>query len=321
MSHEFSVGFSVREPAWHGLATIVGDYPGREEGMKLAGHDFTVVEKPIEVDQQTVTGWKALVRDDQENVLHVMPSSYGVVQPSTVWDIVDAMFGQDKDQNLRYETAGVLKGGRIIWVLVKLDEPVYVKGDTSPTLPFGLVSNTYDGSAAVRASATSVRVICWNTYSMSMFESARTNREFSFRHTANIMEHIADAKLAIQGIRQQHLEFIELAQELVRQTVSEGGMTYFVNRLIPMPEEALVSERVKANIDHARQSVWGVLNGGVTVDPAVRNTAYGLLQAGVEYVDHLRPHRNRETYFGRTMLRPERVKANVVLLAREAATL
>src|SRR5690242_8795690 len=46
MSAEFEQGFFVRVPAWHGLGTVLDDYPGREEAMRLAGHDWDIVELP-----------------------------------------------------------------------------------------------------------------------------------------------------------------------------------------------------------------------------------------------------------------------------------
>ena len=46
MSHEFVKGFfSNNEPAWHGLGKVLpeGVWPGREEAMILAGHNWKVV--------------------------------------------------------------------------------------------------------------------------------------------------------------------------------------------------------------------------------------------------------------------------------------
>jgi hypothetical protein len=42
------------------------------------------------------------------------------------------------------------------------------------------------------------------------------------------------------------------------------------------------------------------------------------VDAAFEYLDHLRGWRNRETYLGRCVLRPEPAKARVVAQVREA---
>ena len=55
-----------------------------------------------------------------------------------------------------------------------------------------------------------------------------------------------------------------------------------------------------------------------TVAP-LPDTAYKLVQAAGEYLDHLRPFRSRDTYLARTMLRNEPIKGNVVRLVRSLA--
>ena len=99
MSHEFEKGFSVREASWHGLATVLEDYPGREEAMKAAGHDFNIIEAPLLADSIAwgskkkfpVEGWKCLIRDDTMKPLGVVMDSYNVVPNGVMWDIVDAL--------------------------------------------------------------------------------------------------------------------------------------------------------------------------------------------------------------------------------------
>jgi len=58
---------------------------------------------------------------------------------------------------------------------------------------------------------------------------------------------------------------------------------------------------------------------GPTIPEAHRNTAYGLVQAGIEYLDHLRSYRNSDTYLGRTLLRDEPLKRKLVPMVRELA--
>lgn len=39
--------FSVKQPAWHGLGTIVQDYPTSRETIAFAGLDYNVVKAPL----------------------------------------------------------------------------------------------------------------------------------------------------------------------------------------------------------------------------------------------------------------------------------
>jgi len=38
---------SVKQKAWHGLGTIINDYPTSAEAIKYAGLDYTVEKRPL----------------------------------------------------------------------------------------------------------------------------------------------------------------------------------------------------------------------------------------------------------------------------------
>jgi phage/plasmid-like protein (TIGR03299 family) len=346
----FDQGFSVRQPMWHGMGIILQDYPGREEAMRLAGHDFNVIERPVYAQGKRIEGWKALFREDEyrttapptmvmthpdhgevevpmeryeepntltaheaePTILNVVRESYGVVQNEVGWDIVDAMVGE----GAQYETGITLKDGAVCSVLAWLDEPVTIPGDDSEILPWLNVSWSHDGSASLACRPTSIRTVCWNTQSAAEAYGRRPDTEFTFRHSKNVMARIEDAKMAIRGVRAAHEEYIELARELADIPVTADQRYMFVAEMIPMPPEALISKRVKSNVDGARAQL-GELFAGQTIPDAHRFTAYGLHLAGGEYLDHLRGYRSSETYFGRSMLRREPAKARMTGLIRE----
>lgn len=320
----FDTGFMVREPAWHGLGVVLDDYPGRDEAMRLAGHDFIVEEQAVTVGGIEAKGWKALtksvpaeIRDEDPthgNILNITKESYGTVQNSVGWDIVDALVGE----GAKYETGLTLRDGAVCCVLAWLDEPVTIPGDNSPVLPFVNVAWTHDGSGAITSRATSIRVVCWNTQSAAEAQGKRLGTDFTFRHTKNVMARIEDAKMALQGVRLAHAEYVELASELATIPITAAQREVFVTEFIPMPPEALLSDRVMGNVEAARQGVRALFDGP-TVPDDHRFTAYGLHLAGGEYLDHLRGARSPETRFGRSLLRNEPAKAKLTRLIREVA--
>lgn len=322
--------FSVRERPWHMDETntfVLADYPGRDVAYVAAGHDFEVEEVPTFMQAVggpddggyvPIPGWNIRRRSDTKHIFTVGPDSY-VTLPNTVgWDIADAILGED---NVKYETGGTLKSGAVCYVLARIDEPSVIKGDDSAIYPYVAVSWGHDGSTALKARATSVRVVCWNTLSAAEAEGARTNREFTFRHTANVRDRIEDARNALLGARDEHAKFITMANELADMSVSDEGINAFMAHFGPTaePRNGIVSARVRNNIDEARGELRAIIDGGLTVTADNRNTAYGLVQAGVEYLDHIRGFRSRETYCRRTILRDEPAKAQLIPLARAAA--
>jgi len=201
----------------------------------------------------------------------------------------------------------------------RLDEPYTVAGDDSETFPYVVVTWTHDGTGALQARATNVRVVCWNTLSASEAESARTGRRYTFRHTSKVTERIEEAKRALAGVREESLAFQAIVAELAALPAPEAVREEFITTFVPDPAADVVSDRVRGNIDTARAKVRGLLEGP-TVPDAHRETGYGLLLAGTEYLDHLRGYRSIDTYLGRTLLREEALKARLVPMIRELAT-
>ncbi len=321
MSAEFEKGFSVRVPAWHKLAKVLDEYPGREEAMIAAGHNFNIIEAPVIVKTPQGIGvnaddWKGLVRDDNSALIAVVKKSYTVVPNSVIWDITDAIL---KDPAAKYETAGILKGGAILWVLARLNEPAQVPGDDSLIFPYAHVYSSHDGTSAVVAQATSVRVICWNTHQAADAETKKSGCRYSFRHTKNVMEHVEDAREALGLVRDRARDFMDLARELGRHSVNEDGVKDFLRTFIPDPPADVVTERAKTNVEDARTEIAGLLQGR-TISDAHRRTSWGLYCAGVEYLDHVRRYNTDETYFRRTMFDMSMMKPKLAKLALKVAS-
>lgn len=319
MPAEFNQGFFVREPAWHGLGIVLPEYPGREEAMRLAGHDFNITEVALtRADRGTlVPGSKLLIREDKPDTeLAVVKKSYTIVQNSVAWDVVDAIVDQP---NVKYDTAGILRDGAIAWVMAYLDEPVRIDGDASLIYPYVSCSWAHDGSAALVVRRHAVRIVCANTHAAADAEAKASGRVFSFRHTLNVMQRIEEAKEALLGIRTGFADFVAMSNELARLTVSDQGIAMFIDALRPRATE-LVSDRVRENEDADRALIRSYLDGA-TINPEIRNTAYGLVQAGVEFLDHGRKYRNNETLLNRQVLNGEPLKDKLVVLARRASEL
>ena len=118
--------FSVREAMWHGLGTVLGDYPTRDEAQKIA-HPWEPVPEPlfrrvvtIQGDQpvetfEEIEGRVAIVRDDTNEVIGTASDGVGesIVKNSTMYDIAEALQGGSPD-TVKFETGGslLLRAGR-----------------------------------------------------------------------------------------------------------------------------------------------------------------------------------------------------------------
>lgn len=297
MTALFEQGFFVREPAWHGLGVVLDDYPSREEAMKLAGHDWNVVElgelrmgisndvlvtagqQPIENANGTLR--KAHVRSDTLDLLHVSRDSYERIPNDTAYEVAELLF----DQGFQYETGITLDGGKLCAITLKLDEPITIPGDDSPVLPFGCLSWAHDGSASLKVRSGTIRQVCANTVAASEAEGKKLSTDFTFRHTKNWRDRVEDAKSAT----------------IIGEKASEASVT---------------SSRVRTNIHNERTKI-NALFMGPTIPEAHKLTGYGLFLAGGEYFDHLRNYRTQDSYVKRTLLSDNPAKAALGRTIRE----
>lgn len=330
MAHEFESGFTVRRPAWHGLATVLDDYPGSwDEARKLAGLDWDPITEPVySLDGFTeaedgslasryteIEGFYAVKRSDTKATLAARPDSYHLIDHVAMGEILEAVL--ESETKLHYETAGSLAGGTMVWALVRLEEPFQIPGDNSITMPYVALTNRHDGRGGCNLSSTSVRIVCANTWKAQELQSKRTGTTYSFRHTKGWAGRVEQAREAITGARREFRAYAELAAELMGYEVTDAQRELFISEFIPSPPDGIISERVQNNVKTARDAIRTILRSETTAP--VAHTAYGLVQAAGEYLDHVRAYRNQERLLGRQLIRPEKLKLRARNLALAAA--
>jgi phage/plasmid-like protein (TIGR03299 family) len=330
MSANVDEMMSVREMPWHGEGTILDDYPegGWAEARKLAGLDWdpqyvpTYKQRgadefgaPIYVKDGT---WGSIERSDTGATLyHKDESTYSLITNTEMGEIMEAIL-EVPDASVKYETAGSLEGGRAVWALAKLDEPVTIPGDEGTwTMPYVALTNRHDGYAACAARATAVRIVCANTFRAAELEGERHGATYSFVHKGDWRDRKEDAKNAVAGARQEFRQYMELMTELSGVKVTKKQRERFIEAFIPEPPPALATERVMNNVAEARGKLRSLFESPTGIH--VKTSAYGLVQCAGEYLDHVRAYRNQDTYINRTLLTPEAQKARAYKLAREVA--
>jgi phage/plasmid-like protein (TIGR03299 family) len=315
--------FSVRQMPWHREGTILDDYPGDwDQARKLAGLDWDPIATEVYAiaDLNTdgspvyepIPGWKCIARSDNGTVLSLNRDSYTLIDHGEMGEIVEAVLTQP---NVKWETAGVLDGGRSVWCLALLDEPITLPGDDSATLPYLAITNRHDGTAACALRATAVRIVCANTFRAAELEGERTGATFSFIHKSSWRNRIEEARVAVTGARKEMQRYSDLARELLAIRITTVQRERFITEFIPKPPEGLITDRVARNVDEARNALRLLFQSAT--NEQIAGTAYGLVQASGEYLDHVRNARSWETRLNRTLIRPEPLKHRALSLVRE----
>ena len=101
--------------------------------------------------------------------------------------------------------------------------------------------------------------------------------------------------------------YTELAADLLAIPITTKQRELFITEFIPMPPTGLVTDRVARNVEEARKALRLLFDS--TTNAQIAGTAYGLVQASGEYLDHVRTARSWETRLNRTLIRPGTAQA------------
>lgn len=262
---------SVRETPWHRIGKVVDTAPTTAEGIVLAGMDWEALEKPLftresilvdgveQVSQQLVKGYKAIVRSDTGVTLGVVRGRYTPLQNRDAFNWFDP-FIESGDASL--ETAGVLGDGQRVWIMAKInrDPSVIVPGDE--ILKYLLLSSSHDGSLAIRAGFTPIRVVCQNT--LSMAHSDKKSKLLRLKHTAGAKIGLDKLRDTINLIDREFEMTSEQFQFLASKQFNKADLEKYVKLVLFNTEGELSTrakntlERVIAKVDQPEQTLAGV---------------------------------------------------------------
>jgi phage/plasmid-like protein (TIGR03299 family) len=294
MAHELATTNDmayVGATPWHGLGNPLSTGQPIEIWQKQAGMDFNINETEVlysvsngaGLHLQTNPDNKVLFRSDNHAPLSVVSKRYKVVQPRDVLEFYRDLVSAG---GFELETAGVLKGGKKLWALAKTGQETLLRGGDK-VKAYLLLATSCDGTLCTTAQFTSVRVVCNNTLQLATGDHAGSVK------VPHSTKFDPDQVKQALGLGMSAWEtFLGSIKTLAARPVHKFEATNFlVNVLgdsnLPLPEQPNKK---------AMDNVYALFAGkGMGSDLAAANgTAWGLLNAVTEYVDHQRRARNQD---------------------------
>lgn len=297
----FQTAFATRSaPAWHMLGTV---FPADEvvttaqmlKKAHLNGWNVrTVPLSEMVTGMNVADGINAVVRDNpfykgETDILATVGSRYNVFQNEEAF-----VFGDNLLDGGQWETAGSIKGGKVIFGSLKLDREMQI-GKQDAVDAYLLIQSSHDGSSGLMASITPVRVVCQNTLNMA---NSNVMQSFKIRHTSGIAGKVAVAR-EVLGLANSYFDAFELeAEAMIATAVSDAEFDKIVETLYPAPTVAKgkseVSKISQTKYDNLRSEIGDIWKGNTSVDTmsGVTGTAWGALNALTEQADWYRNPRN-----------------------------
>lgn len=275
------------ETPWHELGTSLDAPATAAEAISAAGLDYEVELNGLEtLDGIPVPQRRAVVRTDSNDVIGIVGNGYVPVQNRECFGFLDAVVAEG---GIRYHTAGALGRGERIWLLAKLPDQIRIKDSDDVVDKFLLLSNTHDGSSALRVFFTPIRVVCQNT--LSMAEVRSHGQGISILHRGDLTSKIREAQRVLGLAEQFYDDAGAKIDRLASFYPTSEQLKSFFEILYPDPVH---SENRRAK--NVREKLAGLFESGVGQDmPEVHGTAWAAFNAVTEYVDHLRSTRGADS--------------------------
>ena len=264
-----------------------------------AGMDWSICATPVRYMTEqagalssimTFDDQKVLYRSDTKAPLSVVSNRYQVVQPKEVLE-----FYRDLTEisGFELETAGVLKEGKKFWALAKTGKETTLKGKDL-VKGYILLATSCDGTLATTATPTTIRVVCNNTLTIALNGASSA---IKVPHSTSFEPQLVKSQLGI-AVSQWDSFMYRMKTLSERKVKSHEAMTYFLKVLCQTsapgtihvdPAAGLVNERALKKV----QTLYEGQGRGSEMD-AASGTAWGLLNAVTEFVDHEKRARSQE---------------------------
>ena len=254
MAHELEINeatgeatfASLRQPAWHNLGTVFQDEVNTAEMLSLAKLDnwnVRLEEVPVPAGFTSDKTYSFVSRTnpfnkDQTDILGIVGERYTPLQNEDLFSFGDNLL----DGGGRWETAGSIKGGRVVFGSIALANSITLdpNGIADKIDNYLLINTSHDGSIAIQASITPVRVVCANTLNLALssFKGKKASKQtFKIRHTQTAEGKIAVARQAL-GLANSYIdEFSELANKLIQTEITKAQFDKIVELAYPAPEK------------------------------------------------------------------------------------
>jgi len=290
---------------WHGLGNKLAPNQPIELWAERAGMNWRIEEAEVRFvaagnrnlgSIHAFPEQKVLYRSDTKAPLSVVSARYQVVQPSEILE-----FYRDLTEvgGFQLETAGVLKEGRKLWALARTGQSATLKGKDEVN-GYLLLATACDGTLATTAQFTSVRVVCNNTLQIALGDSASAVK---VPHRSQFDAQAVKRQLGIAISSWD--AFMARTKALAERRVSDSAAEAFLRRVLTYSTPNVADRDALAVNERAIKAVGQLYAGrGKGADLAsASGTAWGLLNACTEYVDHHRrarsdDHRRDAAWFG-----------------------
>lgn len=318
MAHEVEQMMYVGQKPWHGLGRAFIMPPTLEEALVAAGLDWEVGTKKLQtVDAQEAVPALATYRKTDGRILGVVGPTYRPLQNVEAFEFFRPFIEANEAS---IETAGSLRSGQRVFVLAKINrDPMVVKGDDVVD-KYVLLSNSHDGTLAVRVGFTSVRVVCQNTLHMAHEDKA--SKLLRIKHSGNVSLNLNKVQEIMNMANAEFEATAEQYRLLANTQISAKDLEKYV-KVIFAQKKTLEEKSLEEINSRVLSDIIPLFEKGRGNDmPEIRGTYWSAYNAVTEYLQYNRGATNESRmdsmWFGSSAQLNKKALDTAVTLIRAA---
>jgi len=302
------------ETPWHGLGVNIDKEASVDQWRVAAGLNWEAVKTKAQyvVDGNVIQSDSEIIyRNDTNAQLGVVTERYKPVQPKDVLEFFRELVGIN---GWGLDVVGALDGGKKVWALARTENEFAVKGTVDRVGMYLMLATSFDGSLATIAKFSSIRVVCNNTLTATLkdgMQAIKVGHAGTF-NPAKVKEQLGLIQAATGQME-------ENANILANRKLSRSEAVKFLVKIMTGEDKPIEELSTKgANIIQGVYNLYDGRGKGSTLATA-ENTAWGLLNAVTEHVDHHSGRNDNNRLRGAWFGTGEELKNNALQVLLKAA--
>jgi len=269
----------VGQTPWHGLGNKVDEGVTVNDAIVAAGLDWEVGLKDLQTVDGIPVNHRATYRKTDGSILGVVGPRYTPLQNRDAFDWFQPFLDANE---CAIHTAGALHYGQKVWVLAQLnrDNSEIVPGDD--VCKFILLSNSHDGTTAIRVGYTPIRVVCVNT--LAAAHHSKDSQLIRIRHTRSSKTNLDNVRDIMDNINAQFEATAEQYRFLASKDFNQNDIRRYVKILLGVDKTP--DEDIKTRTKNIMDEILGLVEGPKQAATNVRGTWWAAYNGFNEYLNY-----------------------------------
>lgn len=217
---------------------------------------WEVEEKKIHFDNVIVPNRKALVRNDNQQLLSILSNEYKLFNNNDLKGLCREI---EKNADYRLNKFVELQGGKKVLAFLRHDR--IQKINRVPVQEFLVIGNSFDGTSSLFVGYNSHMLRCKNQFTDSI-------RIMQSKHLKGQMQQNVDLKYLLSHFYKQRAKTLNRFSEMERVEISANEISRLVRLIIggkemdlPSNGETKLRSSIKKELAYFGNTAWGLFNG------------------------------------------------------------